>query len=108
MTGEYKGLTEHDLKDDIFHFGEVVLEILTNGKRKNGGISVHKTPKDVLLKEIYDDNEVSASSSSSKSIQEEIKLVFEVVLRCTSSKQSDRPSMEDVLKILSRFDPKKK
>ncbi|KAK1418427.1 hypothetical protein QVD17_27571 [Tagetes erecta] len=106
-TGEYKGLMEQDLKEDIFHFGEVVLEILTNGKRKNGGISIHKTSKDVLLKEIYDDNEVSASLSS-KSTQEEIKLVLEVVLRCTSSKQSDRPSMEDVLKILSRLDPKKK
>ncbi|KAI3670824.1 hypothetical protein L1987_87466 [Smallanthus sonchifolius] len=104
-TGEYKGLMEHDLKDDVFHFGEVVLEILTNGKRKGGGISVHKTPKDALLKEIYDDNEVAASS---KSVQEEIKLVLEVVLRCTTIKQSDRPSMEDVLKILSRLDPEKK
>ncbi|KAJ0752136.1 putative protein kinase RLK-Pelle-LRR-XI-1 family [Helianthus annuus] len=107
-TGEYKGLTEHDLKDDIFHFGEVVLEILTNGKRKNGGISVHKTPKDALLKEVYDDNEVASSPSSSESVQEEIKLVLEVVLACTSSEQSDRPSMEDVLKILSRLDPEKK
>ncbi|KAI3754452.1 hypothetical protein L1987_54236 [Smallanthus sonchifolius] len=107
-TGEYKGLMDHDLKDDIFDFGELVLEILTNGRRKNAGISIHKTPKDVLLKEIYNDNEVSASSSSSlssKSIQEEIKLVLEVVLRCTTSKQSDRPSMEDVLKILSGLKP---
>ncbi|KAF5812955.1 putative non-specific serine/threonine protein kinase [Helianthus annuus] len=110
-TGEYKGLMDHDLKDDVFGFGEVVLEILTNGRRKNGGISIHKTPKDVLLKEIYNDNEVSAScssSSSSKSIQEEIKLVVEVVLACTTSKQSDRPSMEDVLKILSGLKPLKK
>ncbi|XP_076939190.1 leucine-rich repeat receptor-like protein kinase TDR [Bidens hawaiensis] len=101
-TGEYKGLIDHDLKDDVFDFGEVVLEILTNGRRKNGGISIHKTPKDVLLKEIYSDNEVStsSSSSSSKSIQEEIKAVLEVVLACTASKQSDRPSMKDVLKIL--------
>ncbi|MFS7917496.1 putative non-specific serine/threonine protein kinase [Helianthus anomalus] len=111
MTGEYKGLMDHDLTDDVFGFGEVVLEILTNGRRKNGGISIHKTPKDVLLKEIYNDNEVSASSSSSsssKSIQEEIKLVLEVVLACTTSKQSDRPSMEDVLKILSGLKPLKK
>ncbi|KAJ0800075.1 putative protein kinase RLK-Pelle-LRR-XI-1 family [Helianthus annuus] len=110
-TGEYKGLMDHDLKDDVFGFGEVVLEILTNGRRKNGGISIHKTPKDVLLKEIYNDNEVSASSSSSsssKSIQEEIKSVLEVVLACTTSKQSDRPSMEDVLKILSGLKPLKK
>lgn len=96
----------HDLNDDIFAFGEVVFEILTNGRRKNGGISIHKTPKNVLLKEVYNDNEVPASSSSSsKSIQEEIKLVLDVVLRCTTSKQSDRPSMEDVLKILSELKP---
>ncbi|XP_076896735.1 uncharacterized protein LOC143549824 [Bidens hawaiensis] len=106
-TGEYKGLIEDDLKDDIYHFGEVVLEILINGKRKNGGISVHKIPKDVLLKELYDDNEV-ADTSSSKSVQEEIKLVLEVVLACTATKQSDRPSIEDVLKILSQLDPVKK
>ncbi|KAK1437405.1 hypothetical protein QVD17_03196 [Tagetes erecta] len=104
-TGEYNGLTDHDLNDDIFAFGEVVLEILTNGRRKNGGISIHKTPKNVLLKEVYNDNEVSASSSSSKSIQEEIKLVLEVVLRCTTSKQSERPSMEDALKILLGLKP---
>ncbi|KAL4564112.1 hypothetical protein LXL04_028164 [Taraxacum kok-saghyz] len=100
-SGEYNGVMDQDLKDDIFNFGELVLEILTNGKRKNGGVSVHRTPKDVILKEIYNENEVGASSSS-KSIQEEIKVVLEVVLGCTTSKVSDRPSMEDVLKILSR------
>ncbi|XP_071729594.1 uncharacterized protein [Rutidosis leptorrhynchoides] len=106
--GEYKGLMEHELMDDIFDFGEIVLEILTNGKRKNGGISVHKTPKDVLLKEIYSENEVDVSSSSSNSVQEEIKLVLELVIRCTASKLSDRPSMEDVLKILLGLKPQKK
>lgn len=108
MTGEYKGLTEHELKDDIFDFGEVVLEILTNGKWKNGGVRIHKTPKDVLLREIYNENEVTVSSSASKSIREDIKLVLDVVLRCTTNKQSDRPSMEDVLKVLSGLKPQKK
>lgn len=107
-TGEYNSIMEHELNDDIFAFGEVVLEILTNGKRKNGGVSIHRTPKEVLLNEIYNENEVAASSSSSKSVKEEIKLVFEVVLGCTTSKPSDRPSMEDVLKILSGLKPQKK
>lgn len=102
MTGEYNGVTDHELKDDIFSFGELVLEILTNGKRKKWGMSVQRTPKDVILKEIYNENEVGASSSS-KSTQEEIKVVLEVVLGCTTSKVSDRPSMEEVLKILSRL-----
>ncbi|KAD4180140.1 hypothetical protein R6Q59_023569 [Mikania micrantha] len=104
-TAEYNGLMDHDIKDDIFDFGELVLEIVTNKRRKNGGISIHKTPKDVLLNEIYKDNEVSASSSSSKSIQEEIKLLLEVVLSCTASKHSDRPSMEDVLRTLLGMKP---
>ena len=108
MAGEYKGVTEHELNDDILNFGEVVLEILTNGKRRNGCMSVQKTPKDVLLKEIFNDNEVADASPSSKSIQEEIKQVLEVVIRCTANKQSDRPSMEDVLKILSGLKPQKK
>ncbi|KAL7592230.1 hypothetical protein Lser_V15G33230 [Lactuca serriola] len=101
-SGEYNGVTDHELKDDIFSFGELVLEILTNGKRKKWGMSVQRTPKDVILKEIYNENEVGASSSS-KSTQEEIKVVLEVVLGCTTSKVSDRPSMEEVLKILSRL-----
>ncbi|CAI9293489.1 unnamed protein product [Lactuca saligna] len=101
-SGEYNGVTDHELKDDIFNFGELVLEILTNGKRKKWGMSVQRTPKDVILKEIYNENEVGASSSS-KSTQEEIKVVLEVVLGCTTSKVSDRPSMEEVLKILSRL-----
>ncbi|GJZ24771.1 leucine-rich repeat receptor-like protein kinase TDR [Tanacetum coccineum] len=107
-TGEYKGVTEHEVNDDILNFGEVVLEILTNGKRRNGGMNLQRTPKDVLLKEIFNDNEVADASPSSKSVQEEIKQVLEVVTRCTANKQSDRPSMEDVLKILSGLKPQKK
>ncbi|KAI3496048.1 hypothetical protein L1887_38398 [Cichorium endivia] len=101
-SGEYNGLMEHELKDDIFNFGELVLEILTNGKKKNGGVSVHRTPKDVLLNEIFNENEVG-SSSSSKSTQEEIKLVLELILGCTTNKVADRPTMEEVLKILLRL-----
>lgn len=52
---------------------------------------------EVILREIYKENEVT----SSHALREEIKLVFEVALLCTRSRPSDRPSMEEVLKLLS-------
>lgn len=64
---------------------------------KNAGESIRKKQKEAILKEIYDENE----ADSLKSLQEEINLVTEIALRCTTTRSSDRPSMQDVLKLLS-------
>lgn len=73
------------------------MEIITNGRMKNAGESIRKKQKEAILKEIYNENE----ADSSKSLQEEINLVTEIALRCTTTRSSDRPSMQDVLKLLS-------
>lgn len=88
-TGEVTPSTKDQLYKDVYNFGDMILEILTNGGPRS-------TSKEVLLRDILDRNEISPSSS----MQEEIKLVFDVALRCTS-RISDRPSMENALKLLS-------
>ena len=82
---------------DIYNFGEILLEILSNGKWSNAGASIQNKPMEVLLTEVLNENEVGSNSA----IQEEIKLVLEVALFCTRSTPTDRPSMEEVLKLLS-------
>lgn len=94
---EFSGAIKEELYIDIFNFGEIILEIITNGRLKNAGESIRKKQKEAILKEIYDENE----ADSSKSLQEEINLVTEIAWRCTTRRSSDRPSMQDVLKLLS-------
>lgn len=82
---------------DVYNFGELLLEILTNGKLRNAGGLTHNKPKDVLLREVYAENEVSSRDFE----QGEVKRVVEVALLCITSNQSDRPCMEDALGFLS-------
>ncbi|XP_043701320.1 leucine-rich repeat receptor-like protein kinase TDR [Telopea speciosissima] len=103
-SGDFNSTTKDELCRDIYSFGEVLLEIITNGRLTNGGASIHSTPKDRILKEIYDENEVGAIGE----LKEETELVLEVALLCTRSRPSDRPSMEDALKLLSGLRPHSK
>lgn len=94
-------MIKEELNADIYNFGEMIMEIVTNGRLKNAGEVMHSKPKEALLRDIYKENELE----SSKSTQEEIKLVTEIALRCTMTRPSDRPSMQDVLKLLSGLRP---
>lgn len=82
---------------DIYNFGQLIFEILTNGKLMNAGRLIQNKPKNVLLREIYTENEVSSSDFE----EGEVKSVVEVALLCIRSNQSDRPCMEDALRFLS-------
>ncbi|KAL4282450.1 hypothetical protein GQ457_16G000990 [Hibiscus cannabinus] len=93
-----------ELYKDIYNFGEIILEILTNGRLIKGGQSIHSKPKDAVLREMYHENE----ADSTNSLRDEIKLVVDVAMLCTKSRAADRPSMEDALKLLSRLKPKGK
>lgn len=103
MSGEFSSAIKEELYKDIYSFGEIILEILTNGRLTNAGASLQGKPRDVLLTDIYSENEVGSSNS----IQEEIKLVLEVVFLCTRSRPCDRPSMQDALKLLSGSKPQR-
>ncbi|XP_044471289.1 leucine-rich repeat receptor-like protein kinase TDR [Mangifera indica] len=100
-SGEFNNTIKEELYMDIYGFGEIILEILTNGRLTNAGTSIRNKPRESLLREICNDNEVGSSSS----LQEEIKLVLDVALLCIRTTPSDRPSMNDTLKFLSRLSP---
>ncbi|KAM4125564.1 hypothetical protein ACJW30_01G321200 [Castanea mollissima] len=100
-TGEFNNAIKEELYTDVYNFGEIILEILTNGKLTNAGASIHNKPKEVLLKDIYNENEVDCKTS----LQEEVKLVLDVAFICTRSRASDRPSIEDAFKFLSGLKP---
>ncbi|KAM1046491.1 hypothetical protein PS2_025744 [Malus domestica] len=89
--------TKEELCRDVYSFGEIMLEILSNGRLTNFGASIQSKSREVVLREIYNENE----AGSDISMQEEIKLAIEVAMLCTRSRPSDRPSMENALKLLS-------
>ncbi|KAF8393079.1 hypothetical protein HHK36_021320 [Tetracentron sinense] len=109
-TGSVSGIGElyisikEELCRDIYSFGEVLLEILTNGRLTNAGASIQSKPKEVILNEIYDENGVGVADA----LREEMKLVLEVAQLCTRSRSSDRPSMEEAVKLLSGLRPYRK
>lgn len=104
MLGEFSGAIKEELSKDIYSFGEIILEILTNGRLTNAGATIQGKPREILLTDIYNENEVSSSNP----VQEEIKLVLEVAFLCTQIRPCDRPSMEDALKLLSGLKPERK
>ncbi|KDP38629.1 hypothetical protein JCGZ_03982 [Jatropha curcas] len=103
-TGELNSIIKEELYADIYSFGQIVMEILTNGRHANARGSIQSKPKEVLLREIYNENEIG----SSESIREEVKMVLEVALLCTRSRPTDQPSMEDAVKLLSGLKSQRK
>ncbi|PON67105.1 Tyrosine-protein kinase [Parasponia andersonii] len=103
-TGEFSGSIEEELYMDIYSFGEILLEILSNRRWTNAGASIQNKPMEVLFTELLKENEIGSNSS----IQAEIKLVLEVALLCTRSTRTERPSMEEALKLLSVLKPQRK
>lgn len=82
---------------DIYNFGNIILEILTNGRTQNVSKSILNKPTEQLLEEICSENEVSPQNS----LRKEISLMLEVALLCTRSRSTDQLSMKDVLNLLS-------
>ncbi|KAF6147596.1 hypothetical protein GIB67_031587 [Kingdonia uniflora] len=89
--------TIEECRKDVYNFGEILLEILTNGRLTNAGGTVQSKPRETLLRDIYDENKVGANDAC----REEIKMVYEVAMLCTKSRPSDRPSMDHAMKLLS-------
>ncbi|GAB2289127.1 hypothetical protein Dimus_023429 [Dionaea muscipula] len=105
-AGDVSAATKDELLDaDIINFGKVILEILTNGRMSTVAKSMQNKTMEVLAAEIHRENKAVGSHDS---LYEEIKLVLEVAFLCTgSSRPTDhnRPSLEDVWRILSMLKP---
>ncbi|KAL6532729.1 hypothetical protein OROGR_013689 [Orobanche gracilis] len=93
-TGEFGTSIRDELYMDVYNFGELVLEVLTNGTHANAS---DVTEKKDFVREVAHEHGIDRSPSC----QDEVKSVIEVALLCTRRRLSDRPSMEDVLKMLS-------
>ncbi|KAL1553749.1 leucine-rich repeat receptor-like protein kinase TDR [Salvia divinorum] len=93
-TGGFITSLRDELDMDVYNFGELILEVLTNGKVGNASQSLQKED---LMRRVGDDNNIVPSSS----LHEGMKSVVEVALLCTRSIPSHRPSMQDALKLLS-------
>ncbi|XP_031098619.1 leucine-rich repeat receptor-like protein kinase TDR [Ipomoea triloba] len=97
-TGELEIWTKEEVYMDIYNFGKLVMEILTNGRAEGvEAVNMQTKPKDALLREILNENDIPPSNA----IRDEVKVVLEVGLLCTRSRALDRPSMEDAVKLLS-------
>lgn len=94
---------KEELYVDIFNFGKIIFQVLSNGSLTNTEESTQNKPVEILLKELYNENEVHSAAS-----EQQLKLLVEVALLCTRTRPSDRPSMEDVLKLLSGLKPLRK
>ncbi|XP_068648691.1 leucine-rich repeat receptor-like protein kinase TDR [Aristolochia californica] len=103
-TGETDTGLEKEMSRDIYSFGELLLEVLTNGRLKNSGELLQSKPQEAILREMYNENAGGCTDAEKK----EIKIVLQVALMCTRSSPSDRPSMEDVLKQLSGLQSNRK
>lgn len=81
---------------DVYNFGEIIVDVLTNGRLVGAGESIQSKSKDVLLREICSENGFGPSGS----FKEEVKLVLEVALLCTQRQAADRPTAQDALELL--------
>ncbi|GFP97053.1 leucine-rich repeat receptor-like protein kinase tdr [Phtheirospermum japonicum] len=73
---------------DVYNFGKLILEVVTNGRLANASEITQKEDSLLLIREVARENSID---------QEDLKSVIEVALLCTRS----RPSMQVALKLLS-------
>lgn len=113
IAPEYAYTLKVDEKSDIYSFGVVLMELLTGkrpvepefGEAMNIVEWVRSKFRVKDEKEEALDHNVAASSNS---VKEEMMLVLRIALVCTSRLPTDRPSMRDVVTMLSEARPRRK
>ncbi|KAL3700786.1 hypothetical protein R1sor_018808 [Riccia sorocarpa] len=114
IAPEYAYTLKVDEKSDIYSLGVVLLELLTGRQPVEStelGESVNivdwvtkmMQSKDGMA-EVLD----SDVGSGCNSVQEEMIMVLRIALLCTSRLPKDRPSMRDVVTMLSEAQPRRK
>ncbi|CAD5329376.1 unnamed protein product [Arabidopsis thaliana] len=112
IAPEYGYTLKVDEKIDIYSYGVVLLELLT-GRRPlepEFGESVdivewvrRKIRDNISLEEALDPN-----VGNCRYVQEEMLLVLQIALLCTTKLPKDRPSMRDVISMLGEAKPRRK
>ncbi|KAH6772369.1 Leucine-rich repeat transmembrane protein kinase family protein [Perilla frutescens var. frutescens] len=97
-TGGFRTSIRDELDLDVYNFGELILEVLTNGRVGNTSGITQNLQREDLIRQVGDDNGIVPSSS----LHKDMKSAVEVALLCTRSRPADRPTMQDALKLLPR------
>lgn len=96
LAGELNDVIREQLEMDMYNFGEIILEVLTNGRLAGAGESILDRSKDALLREICIENGLNSNDS----IQQDVRSVLEVALLCTQRRTSDRSTARNALMLL--------
>ncbi|MCO5604578.1 hypothetical protein L7F22_058746 [Adiantum nelumboides] len=113
IAPEYAYTMQVDEKSDIYSFGVVLLELLT-GKRPieaeyGDAVNIVEWVREKVQGGEEAVAEVLGGEGAALSwIREEMTLVLRVALLCTSKAPIDRPSMRDVVTMLSEAKPRRK
>ncbi|KAH7443397.1 hypothetical protein KP509_02G032800 [Ceratopteris richardii] len=113
IAPEYAYTMQVDEKSDIYSFGVVLLELLT-GKRPveaeyGDAVSIAEWVREKVEGGEEAVAEVLGGEAAAPSwVREEMALVLRVALLCTSKAPIDRPSMRDVVSMLSEAKPRRK
>ncbi|GAA0176525.1 hypothetical protein LIER_42091 [Lithospermum erythrorhizon] len=89
---------KEQLQMDIYNFGKLILEILTNGRLDIDVATTQNNPRERFVRETLIENDIASSGL----LQSAIEQVLEVAFLCIRSSPENRPSMEEVLKLLSK------
>ncbi|KAJ7550757.1 hypothetical protein O6H91_07G116800 [Diphasiastrum complanatum] len=113
IAPEYAYTMKVSEKSDIYSFGVVLLELLTRRQpvEPEFGDAINIVEWVQAKIQNNDDHAFvfdSSIGSSCMSVREEMMLVLRIALLCTSSVPKDRPSMRDVVKMLSEAKPRRK
>ncbi|KAK2631228.1 hypothetical protein EUGRSUZ_L03209 [Eucalyptus grandis] len=103
MAPEYVHTTRVNEKIDVYSFGVVLLE-LTTGREANDG-DEGKCLADWAWRHIKDGNPISDvldEEIKDDSYVDEMSNVFNLGIACTFSNPSERPTMKEVLQVLSK------
>ncbi|XP_041009043.1 receptor-like protein kinase 5 [Juglans microcarpa x Juglans regia] len=106
IAPEYARTTRINEKIDVYSFGVILLE-LTTGRKANDG-DEHTSLAEWALRHIQDGKPIG--DALDEEVKEPCHLnemchVFRLGLYCTSTQPSTRPSMKEVLKVLSSMQP---
>ncbi|KAF6141051.1 hypothetical protein GIB67_006496 [Kingdonia uniflora] len=114
IAPEYGYTLKVDEKIDIYSYGVVLMELLTGKKPLDPefGEAVdivewvrEKIRSNKGLEEALDPN---VSGGECKHVEEEMLLVLRIALLCTAKLPKERPSMRDVITMLSEAKPRRK
>lgn len=113
ICAEYAYTLQVFEKSDIYSFGVVLLELLTGRQPMDPefgeGVNIVDWVKErVQTKEGMEKILDQSVRVPSFSVKEEMMLVLRVALLCTSRSPINRPSMRDVVSMLSEAHPKSK